>query len=74
MLITTISLQHGSDIYLLRYPPHLSLGGQDYITSSALDREGESRLWPLGAIDYWRNCRLAAANAGWCLLFIGVHS
>lgn len=54
--------------------PHTFSGGQDYITSSALDREGESRLWLLEAIDYWRNCRLAAANVGWCLLFIGVHS
>lgn len=38
-----ILLQYGRYVYLLRFPPHLS-GGQDYSTSSALDREGESRL------------------------------
>ena len=48
MLITTVFLQHGRDIYLLRYPPHLSLGGQDFIISSALDREGESQTMAAG--------------------------
>ncbi len=49
-------------------PPHLPWW-YDYSTSSALDREGEFRLWPLGAMRLLAQLPTCSSHVGWCLLF-----